>query len=482
MSFLDASRVPPRRLFPFVLLIAFLGAGLWFVHSRGGWQGLVKIQPILDSSTPRSQNGYLLVSIVVTDAPGDQTAFSLLVRPPTFPPCRFVGAGSDGVMQYESPDKQSRLPIQASALMSSGDITPLLCDIIGTSDAPQYLRIKVPGGYSNDCKFADITLVPDSGPFIHWRITHLPYMRQMISDSPVITDQLTKNGITVTAHAYRVRHQILLEANPFLPANSHQWEMVTNNAWPQFEKFDTQNNEQPYTRYPIEGREGRFTGKDLAAYGGLTTMFPANYRTASRFVRLDCAFRQFETYDEQVTFPNIALEEDAEDSGHDPGYGDMQTYYVSNPKAITLLTPSGLAVTLPVQDKNSNSHEADKVNVVISVKPNVSPTDLPRSPLVKQFGKPLSISVQFTPPDVSNGWIANSDDTDDTRDYSLWRPKNPEWSVKLTRQQMLRTPLYLAPPSRRNFTIILHERVDLQTLPMTFTVPVSDTLPPNFRW
>ena len=464
MSFLDLRRFPPRRLFLFVLLVACVGAGLWFVHSRGGWHGLIKIQPILDSSTPRSQNGFSLVSILVTDAPGDQTAFSLLVRPASFPPCQSIGTDTNGVMQYEPSGKQSRLPLQASARMSSGDITPLLCDIIGTNDAPQFLRIKIPGGYSNDCRFADITLVPDSGPFVHWRIAGLPYMRQMISDSPAITEQVTKSGITVTAHAYRVRHAIFLRTVPNLPPGSHQWELVRNSSSSQYEKFDPNHKADASYAMPITTREGVLLGNDLSIRSILDTWYPAAYRSASRFVRLDCALRQFEIYDEQVTFPNVALERSSFAS-------DGQTYYVSVPETVTLLTPRGLAVTLPKQGADNNHISLGYINLSLSVKPNPSPAELPHTPLNRQYAQPITVNVQFPAANGLGGWIENGE----IIGYAARVPENLKSPDRFPH-------LSLAPPTRRNFTILLHERVDLQTLPMTFTVPVLDKMPPNFRW
>ncbi len=461
-----------------VVLAVLTGAAVWYVSYRGGWQSVVKIQPTLDPSSPRSQNGYTVASVAAINDPTDTGAVSVLIVPPSFPSCSPGYRSPDGVVAYDMTNGQKPSIVQASAHLSSGDTTSVKWDFVGDgSPAPRYLRLTLPGGYSNDARFADITLVPASGPFPRWRIARLPYMHQNLPDHPAIVDHITKSGIASEAHAYRVRDQIYFRVLPTLPANSHQWELTGNSPTMQFEKQDRPHQGTPYTRFPIEGRGANFTPKDLSNIGALIYSTSTNYRSASRYARLECTLHQFETIDERVTFPSVAVVKDLESSGHRQGYGDMNTYCISVAKPITLLTPSGLVVTLPAQSKN-NRYEAGKINFSLTVKPIISPLELPASLLIKQFGKSISISVKMASPDELSGW---SIDPGETQHYVLWPPQNPRWSGKMSIKEMRETPLFLAPPPRRDFTIIIHERVELQTIPMTFTVPVSDTLPPAFH-
>ena len=460
-----------------VVIAVLAGAALFLVSYRGGWKSFVKIQPILDPSSPRFQSGYLLTSVTAIDDPQNMGAVSMLIVPPSFPPCSVREHASDGTVSYEVDEKKNLFIVQASVHMSSGDTANVGWDIVGTDVAPKYLRLTIPGGYSNSSRFADITLVPANGPFPRWRIAHLPYMRQNISEHPTLIDHITKNGVSTTVHAYWFRHGVSLRTSPIIPAHSHQWELTTNNIVPPYDRFSLHHDGSPMTRFPVEGREGRFTKKDLSSMGALTFDYSAPYLSANRYVRIDCDLKQFEAYDEHVTFSNIATVKDLENSGHRQGYGDMNTYYISVAKSITLVTPSGVAVTLPAQGKN-NLFEDDKINFSLTVKPNISPGELPESPLIKQFGKTITISVSLASPDNLAGW---SMDPGNTQHYTLWPLQNPKWSGKLNLKEMRHTPLFVPPPPRRDFTVILHERVELQTIPMTFTVPVSDTLPPGFH-
>ena len=476
MSTLTPRSFRTKLIAGLMALVVLVGMGLWCVSYRSDWRSFVKIQPILDSSSPRSQNGYTLARVTVVETSSNGEAFYLLVRPPFFPPCRPVGTDSDDAMQFEPSERQQRFPVQASVRMSTGDITPVLCRLVGTTTKPEYLKIPIAGGYSNKCRFADVTLVPPEGAFIHWRLNHLPFMHQAIPDQPIVVNRSSNEGISASAYAWRSGHAIFLHTIPVIPPNSHQWEIVKNRSSSQYEKLDARPN-GPSNALPIILYQGELIPKDMSTSGSLTTWFPAPYRSASRFVRLDCTLRQFETVDERVTFTNIAVVKDLENSGHRPGYGDMNTYYISVAKPITLQTPSGLAVTLPTQGKN-NSYEADKINFTLTVKLDISPSELPASPLIKQFGKSITVSVKLAPPDELSGWSMNPGKT---QHYVLWSPQNPKWPGKLNVKELWRTPLFMSPPPRRDFTVILHERVELQTIPMTFTVPVSDTPPPDFH-
>ena len=296
-------------------LIAFLlmGAAAWYVMAPGGWVNALHLPPVLDASTPRSQNGFTLEDITT---PGDDDrgdAAILLIRPSTFPHLAAQYQNSEGLFVYGS-NFGSRTPqLQASAQTSNGDVTPLAWKIIGTQVEPQFYRVEIPGGYSNDCRYMNVTVVPSLGPFPRWRITRLSNMRHVISDASKITSSVTSSGIITTAGAWRGRHKIFLRVRPALPPDSHQWELATNDQWSEWEQSDRPHPQGATTRLPILGRAGVFTEQDMAYGGGLTMSFDAPYRSASRYVRADCELHQFETYDERVTFRNVAVKQDPDD-------------------------------------------------------------------------------------------------------------------------------------------------------------------------
>lgn len=470
----------PRGRFALLgLLLA--GTATWYVHSRGGWGNTLRLPPVLDASTPRSQNGYTVTKVQLADFRA--AAAYVTIRPPSLPKCTQDSKNEDDTYTY-NPAPGSAAPIvQATGLTSSGDVTPLPWSIIGDADSPKFLRVEIPSGYSDACHFIDVSLVTTTGSFPRWRITRLPPMRQVIPDAPVITDHVTAGGITATATAWRSRHEIFCQVRPLLPPNSHQWELVTNDQWSEWEKLGQAHPQDVYASRPIEGRSGHFSVRDLAPnYGNLTRRFPADYRSASHFVRLSYELRQFETHDEAVTFHNLAVTQDKNGT-----FGDAKTYNLTVLHPITLTTPSGIAVTIPVQGiREHGDGMGASFNVQLTVKSTAVPAELPQSPLVRQFNKPIAISISFAPPQQVSSWSVKPGDT---QTYSLELPINPVMETYQGRLRWLTNvknhkhiPFYAdIPPHLKNLTVIVRQRVEIQTIPMTFTVPVSDTPPAGFR-
>ncbi len=463
-------RRPLGRFGLLALLLA--GAAAWYVTARGGWVNALHLPPVLDASTPRSQGGYVLSDLQFPSGKTPAAAY-LLIKPPDLPEYdNMVTDLQDGTYEYRPREGSIRPIVQATGQTAGGDVTPLPWTLIGDETHPHFVRVEIPGGYSNDSRFIDVTLVTSSGPFPRWRIMRLPNMRRIIPNTPQITDSMTANGVTTTARAWRSRHRIYLQTCPILPPNSHQWEIATNNLWPEWEKFDQPHGQDPIIRMPILGRNGAFADRDIEYGGTLSNEVPADYRSASRYVRQSCTLRQFETYDESVTFHNLAVKADPSNTRDLP----LKTYTFTIPYPLTLTTPSGIVVTLPAQRRDAGPVISERINLKLTVQQAASPSDLPHSPLVHQFGKPVTISVKFAPPYDADGYIVAPGDT---RTYSLWPPQNPAWRHR-TPEDISHTPLFLdLPPVLKDFSVVIHQRVDLQAIPMTFTVPVSDTPPPD---
>ncbi len=484
----------PRSVRAVILLaiLAAIGAGIWFSLPGGFLHHWFQPDPQLDPATARTQSGYTLAEAHAENDASSSAAAFVLIQVPSLPQCQreneqdgytLYALPGGGIGPYNSFTTPSTGPvIQVTGQTSEGDVLPLSWQIVGDARNPKFLRVDIPGGYSNACRFVDITLVTRTGAFPKWRIARLPSMRQNIPDAPKVQTAQAMQGISISARSWHSGHQVYLQVLPVLPPGSHQWEIGPRQSWSEWEKFDQQHTPtDPLNYKPIEGRSGHFTQNDALWFGSLTTMFPGDYRSASKFVRLDCGLIQFETLDERVTFPSVSIQHDLENSGQTPDYDAGQTYYLTVPRPITLTTPSGIAVTLPAQGTNTSSADllSGDINVRLTVKPSYPSSELPHSPLVRQFRKPVAVTIQFTPPDSSNGWMNLSDDT---KNYTLLRPENPKWRFKMTRQQMQQTPLHLAPPSRRDLTIIVRQRVELQRIPLSFTVPVAETPPADIHW
>ena len=474
-------RRPLARLGLLALLLA--GAATWYVAARGGWVNALHLPPVLDASTPRSQNGFTLEDIQTPEDDGRSNdgrsnddsgdAAVLLIRPSAFPNLPTHYQTSEGVFVYGSSFDTRSIPIQASAQTSNGDVTPLNWKIIGTQAEPQFYRVEVPGGYSSECRYITVTLVPGNGPFPRWRITRLPNMRHAIPDAPQVTDSVMKAGITTTAVAWRGRHRIFLRVRPILPPNSHQWDFAANDRWSEWESHDRRRADGATTWPPILSRGGVFTRQDTTASGIPSMDFPAPYRSASRYVRADCELRQFETYDEQVTFHDLAVKWDEEQYRSSRArYG-----YLVLPRTLTATTSSGIVVRLPAQGQGQQQSLYASLSFLLSTKPKMGEeVALPNSPLARTFGKPVNTHITFAP-DYSIESEETQKGVEGTR-FMVNTPRNPAWHP--TPEGVKPIPFSAdLPPVLKDFTVILHQRVDLQTIPMTFTVPVSDTPPPD---
>ena len=103
---------------------------------------------------------------------------------------------------------------------------------------------------------------------------------------------------------------------------------------------------------------------------------------------------------------------------------------------------------------------------------------LPNAPLARTFGKPVKINLTFPPPYQRGIWSAEQDGV--PASYGMSLPTNPAWHP--TRRGISTVPMYKdLPPVLKDLTLIIRQRVDLQTVPMRFTVPVSDTPPPDIH-
>lgn len=198
-----------------------------------------------------------------------------------------------------------------------------------------------------------------------------------------------------------------------------------------------------------------------------------SFRSASRCVRAECELCRFETYDESVTFHGLAVKWNEEEYGSSHyKYG-----YLVLPHALTATTPSGIVVTFPAQGPGRYQSLYAPLTFLLSVKPKVGgETALPNSPLARTFGKPVKTRLAFAP-DYSIESESHETGSEATR-FSVFPPRNPAW--RPTPEGVPPIPFREElPPLLKDFTVVIHQRVDLQTIPMTFTVPVSDTPPPN---
>lgn len=499
-----ALRRPRGRLALLALAVLVLGGG-WYVTTRGGWVNALRLPPTLDAATPRAQNGWVLKNIQL---PGqhqnrngqtfsgfryesvsseysldprvtDQAdAFGLWLAPP--PEDLTAGISTSSGINPASG------PFLASVRLSTGETLTLPWKICGPTEyvtpgetARTFVFVALPTGYPDTCHFAEFTLSDRHGHSAHWRVSRLPRMRRAIPDPVMPVTTVTKKGVTMSASAWywssRPQGQMTMAQailRPILPANSHQWDVVVlrqEREWEPFEwklfASEASGPLYPKSGTPILARNGVFDSPNELFYGGGIGISGVlvSYPDTTHFLKLTTELRQFETYDEPVTFHNVAV-------GH-----DQYSYCLLLPKPLSVTTPSGIIVTLPAQGKLATEKtliEPDRLHILIKAQLQITfiPTtySLPNSPLARTYGKPVQYKLQFAPPFHLSNWSFEQDGK--PADYELLLPNGPKGTLKTP-------PL---PSVLKDLTLIVHQRVDLQAIPMTFTVPIDAHEPPVY--
>ena len=437
-----------------MLLLLFVGAGIWYVNSQGGLANIARLAPVLDSATPQTQFGYTLVAVKRQESYKYGSVAYLLIRPPSltkFANTYSVNSEQDGSYEYTDYEHPigAALLAKATGQTSNGDSLPLQWTVVGDLTNPKYIRVEIPGNYPSNCRYIDVTLVTNKGYLPHWRISRLPTMQQMIPENPVVINSITKNGVTITARAWQNQHNIDVQLRPIL-ASKHQWDLTV---------VDQCSEWQTFVKPTIQATER----VSLADYNGKVfemSLFPTPYRSASRYVKLDCVLRQYETYDETVIFHNLTAT--PEENAH--GQKSATYFYLSVPQAQSVTTPSGVHVTLPLQGKGQHGYaNSQGLNFILFLEPSNTTNLLINSPLVKTYDKPVTIGIQVMPPLRLEGWTNNS---------GAQQNFSAESSQILPNGKL--APL---PNQFKDFKVIVRQRVDIQTIPITFTIPVSDMLP-----
>ena len=500
---------PPRgraRLALLALVLLALGVG-GYITTHGGWVNALRLPPVLDASTPRSQNGWTLEDIQLpgpfqrgeglaasgflyqgaeyrpqenSDHGDTADAFGLWLTPPP------------GEMTAGSPNDATGNPQQdpffALAQLSTGETLPLIWHYISRTNWQQplenadgYVFLSLPTGYSDSCRFVDITVSDRHNHAAHWHFSRLPRMRHAVPPPAKARETVTQNGITMTAKAWHEpgglgNRNLGILLRPMLPPQSHQWEILVTRQEREWEPFGEVGYLRAYSESgtTVDGRNGVFTtGSEQWFGGGIYRFGPDDpYPLTTRFLRLSTELHQYETYDEPVVFHNLKVGRIAE-----PG---RDSYYLKLPRPLSITTPSGVTVRLLVQDQIHPGEFGGGLNFRVTVQPRIKdkPTayPLPNSPLSRTYGKPVRVNLMFPPPYEAGGWTYEQDGRPAT--YSMSLPPDP-FSPSSVKQKGFRLH-YTVPPVLKNFTIIVHQRVDIQTIPMTFTLPITDKSPPYY--
>ena len=348
----------------------------------------------------------------------------------------------------------------ATGRASNGDTFRLPCGLAHTYsfDPAAMLYVSIPTCYPDTYRFIDVTLLGKSGEAAHWRIKGLPATTQRIAPNAAVVESDSQAGITLRGRANRppgtddVNYYLDL-ISPGPPA--HQWATSVRSV--EFDWMPTpyspdllQSSGETYPAERITKPDAREGKQPVWRVGGFGTGTHNPYPAANRFLRLQVELTEYETYDETVTFHNLAvpIQTDNKDATIQPVVAQAQT----------VTTPSGIAVTLKAQSGSPPrvllSGQGKLLAPLFGITPVTraeKPVDLPASPLARKYGKPVRISLRAAAP-----FKQQMSDND-----------NADTHVYMTLPTALPTHL-------KELPIVVQQRVKLRTVPVTLTLPIHE--------
>lgn len=255
---------------------------------------------------------------------------------------------------------------------------------------------------------------------------------------------------TATAHAqarnYKVKGGVTLQARAY---TDHSGALK-----------DASRYDMKIAGTPKDGTNWDFTLENEPNYhsvweNGVT--YPTTYNNKPT-ATLRAKLHQYDVYEERLTFKDLDLAPVAT-KGSEFDFGPNVT-----PRAlllkepVTLTTPSGISVTLPTQDastleeilRNFNGN-ADALFMKINISPDQREVKLPNSPLYKKYGKPVSIKLETPEPNLM-----------------VWSMADNTFKHLAIGLPNLKTLKHLD-----SLTLIVRQRVELQTIPITIEVPIE---------
>ena len=170
------------------------------------------------------------------------------------------------------------------------------------------------------------------------------------------------------------------------------------------------------------------------------------YLADTHWSRLSATLQEFETYDETVIFHNVSVVKTKNGSQYLTGSGPQ-----------TVTTPSGVTVTLDDVQHRQNfmgNYGGTGYAVQLSYPQTTLFPSLPRSPFWRKYQRPVKISADIPKPYTSMGSSWGNNEGTYQFGVNGYGNKGP-------------LPKVIA-----NFPVIIRQRVDLRSVPMTFTLPV----------
>jgi hypothetical protein len=376
---------------------ALLAYGYARTHTRTASAWDVFTSSHLDPSTPDRQNGLRLVQIarLASRAEPSRAEQADTINDP---------AGESVGLFVELPDAPSLSPVASDncGFQDAGcaNLVTLTARTPGGSaialpwrflepTGRKFLFSRIPSGYASGTAYVDVTLRDWAGRQAVWRITNLPHTDR-IEMPPVQTDA-SRDGISVHGTAgvatpvdpvTGTRTQALAVDLAVSSDNRARriMECAVTAIVPQWRPAgDAPFVTMPPSQSPMAVSRWRFTHTADVAW-------PAENRLA----RVSGRAAMYDYYDEEALFHDVTVKiEEADNGGGPVGHLIVR-------RAQTIQTPSGVAVTLPAQDRPNPCGEGISFDLAYDRNTQVM---LPDSPLYKRRSQPIDrIVAAFSPP------------------------------------------------------------------------------------
>ena len=167
---------------------------------------------------------------------------------------------------------------------------------------------------------------------------------------------------------------------------------------------------------------------------------------------VSATLHQFDIHEERVTFKNLDLEPLPANNK-----SQITPRYLSLKEPMTQTTPSGITITIPVQKwtlqqalLNLNGNP-NALFLQIQTVPDQREVYLPASPLCQKHGKPVRIKLECPKPN-----------------YMVWSEADNSFKTIAVGLPNLKTATHLD-----ELTLIVRQRVDLQSIPISLSVPIT---------
>lgn len=175
----------------------------------------------------------------------------------------------------------------------------------------------------------------------------------------------------------------------------------------------------------------------------------------SRLMTIHATLHEYDTYEEQVTFQNLNLGT----SSSNLIIKTLPARYLALKEPVTATTPSGITITLPVQGQETLEKvfmgafegNAEALFIQLHTSPDQRLVVLPQSPLYKKYPKPVRVALDCPKPN-----------------NMVWYTADNTFKIIAVGLPDLKTVMHLD-----TLTLIVRQRVDLRSVPVTLTVPID---------